>query len=724
VSSTRREDLWAVTAILVVTGVLLALRQNPTGGWAHLEDALYDRAHRHLLPAPAEEPGIAVVLVDDESLQRLGERWPIRRQTWARFLGTLQSYNPSAVLIDAWFEAPAPRGEVELALDLADAIRDGPLGELDPGEALATALDKKAATLDGDRQLSGALAKAGRVILGVMCKGGRRDTLDRGTPPHLRPLEGVSVPDGAMRCERLTGSVARLASAARGQASIALSLDPDGVIRRYPYFLGVRDQVFPSLALTAASMARPTEVEALRARALATDGGRPGLFALSPKAFRSVRFSDLMEVSASDSLRSALEGRLVFVGVSAQGTEDFVRTARGVDVPGVFVHATATAALLQGHFVRHESSALRWGALGGFALLLLIAALGHRFERTSALVAVTVLGAAVWAVVGWRALAAGYRIPVLSVWAGLLLWLSVRLIAGFRRAAEARRQATTIKRAFHQYLAPAVVEALMADPDKLRLGGERREITAFFSDIKGFTSLSEALPPSELVQVLNDCLGRMSTIIVEEGGIIDKYIGDAIVAMFGAPLEQPDHAARACRAALRCHAEMTRLRAEWAARDLPELHMRIGLNSGPALVGNMGSAQRFDYTMIGDSVNLAARLEGANGQYGTWLMCAEATAQTAAAEAQFRELDLMRPKGKKIPVRVFEILETRDAVHHRFAEGLEFYRAQRWDDALEVFRALADAGDAPSQTFVERIELFRDAPPAESWDGVFTMTTK
>ncbi len=716
--------------MLVATAVALALRTSPEGRLAHLDDAVYDVGQRGLVEPPPIDQDVTVVLVDDESLTRLGDRWPMERKLWARFLDAVAVHEPKAVLIDAWFETPAPRGEVELALDIADVIRDGDLGDHEAGEELADVLDRKAAKLDGDRQLEKSLARLGRVVLGVMCATLQRDVQARAEPPNMRPV-GSDPPANALRCSNIVGSVPRLANGARAQASITLTLDPDGVARRYPYFLARRDKLYPSMALAAVQLARPDDFEALVARAKDADGGRPGLLLPSREDFRVVRFSDVIEAAQSASLKAAFAGRIVFVGVSAAGTKDYVHTVRDIDQPGVFLHAAATSALLAGKFLRHDGPALRWGALGGFGLLLLIVVVGLRVERTAVVVLLGVAGVVGWGVVARQAMVAGHLVPVLPVWGGFGAWLAVRLASGFRRAAEARKQARTIRRAFHHYLAPAVVEALVADPDKLQLGGERREITAFFSDIKGFTSLSEALPPAELVQVLNECLGRMSEVILEEGGIIDKYIGDAIVAMFGAPMEQPDHAARACRATLRCNEVMAELRQEWAARGLPEVHMRIGLNTGHALVGNMGSEKRFDYTMIGDTVNLAARLEGANGKYGTWMMCSEATAEAAGDAAAFRELDLIRPKGKKVAVRVYEIVapeaaqsEAKRSTHACYAEALALYRAQRWDDALDVFRTLHDEGDAPAEAFVKRIEMYRARPPLEAWDGVFTMTTK
>ncbi|MBU0550420.1 adenylate/guanylate cyclase domain-containing protein [Myxococcota bacterium] len=726
----RRVEPLSVGLVLLLAWAALAWRLDTRGALARADEGLYDLMRRHALTPPPADPSITVVLVDDESLSRLNERWPMDRRLWAQLISRVTPLAPRAILMDAWFAHPAPQGQVELALDLADALRDGPLGELEAGEALAAALDRKAATLNGDQRLAEALASNGRVVLGVMCTADRRDTLAVALPANLRPvdLNGAALPAEAPRCARLSGSLPSIAQAANAEASLALLLDPDGVARRYPYFMVLGEQAYPSLGLVAAQLAQPEAAQQLVERALRWDEGRPGVRLPPRAALRVVRFSDVLEVSDSAALRDAFADRLVFIGVSAMGTEDFVHTPREVNLPGVLVHAAAAQALLAGETLRYSGPALRWGALGGAALLLLVVALGWRVERASRLSALGLGGVLLWGLIALWLARADHLAPIWPVWGGLLGWLLVRLIGHLRRAAEARRQAQTIRRAFHHYLAPEVVEALVADPNKLRLGGERREITAFFTDIKGFTTLSESMEPAELVLALNECLGRMSAVILEEGGIIDKYIGDAIVAMFGAPLPRPDHAAAACRAAVRCHAVMAEVRAELVSRGLPELHVRIGLASGPALVGNMGSAKRFDYTMIGDTVNLAARLEGANNKYGTWLMCSEETMAQAGDAVGFRELDLIRPKGKLIPVRIFEILGPLDAAararHHRFAEGLSHYRAQRWAEAEAIFEALKAEGDAPAATFLERVEFFRAQPPGEGWDGVLTMTTK
>ncbi|MEN9797138.1 MAG: hypothetical protein RL653_834, partial [Pseudomonadota bacterium] len=246
-----------------------------------------------------------------------------------------------------------------------------------------------------------------------------------------------------------------------------------------------------------------------------------------------------------------------------------------------------------------------------------------------------------------------------------------------------------------------------------------------------FTTVSEQLDPAELVSVLNGYLGPMTEIILEEGGTIDKYIGDAIVAMWGAPLDQPDHAQRACRAAVRCQLKLEEIRRACAAKGLPELHVRIGLNSGEALVGNLGSESRFDYTMIGDTVNLAARLEGANSVYGTRILCGERTLELARGAVELRELDLLQVKGKTRGVRVAEVAALSGALEGptadrfaRFAEALAALRAREFERAKSSFEVLAAEGDAPSAVMAERCAEWLAQPPPPTWDGSYKLTTK
>jgi adenylate cyclase len=273
---------------------------------------------------------------------------------------------------------------------------------------------------------------------------------------------------------------------------------------------------------------------------------------------------------------------------------------------------------------------------------------------------------------------------------------------------------------------------VLADPALLKLGGEKRELTVLFSDIRGFTTISEELPPESLVHLLNSYLTPMTDIVFQNGGTLDKYIGDAIMAFFGAPMEQPDHALRACRTACEMSARLADLRRGWREEGLPELAFGLGLNSGPMVVGNMGSHARFDYTVMGDAVNLGSRLEGLNKAYQTQLLLSEFTYRKVADQVTARELDWVRVQGRAQPVTVYELIAIGPAPSDwvpaldAFAEGLKAYRDGAWDDAAAAFaRVLAlRPEDPPALVFAGRCRKMKANPPAQPWDGVFDAPMK
>jgi adenylate cyclase len=312
--------------------------------------------------------------------------------------------------------------------------------------------------------------------------------------------------------------------------------------------------------------------------------------------------------------------------------------------------------------------------------------------------------------------------------------LSMFLVATSYRFFSEEREKRRARETFSRFLAPKIVEDVLAAGGAVQLGGEKRVLTVLFSDVRGFTSMAERLDPRALLELLNEYLTPMTEIVVSgHEGTLDKYIGDAIMAFWGAPRAQPDHALRACGAALAMLDALGPLRARWRARGLPDVDVGIGVNTGPMSVGFVGSEDRFyNYTVLGDAVNLASRLEGANKEYGTRVVLGPATHALVKDAVVARELDLVRVKGKREPVQIHELLALRPGPPElapfleRFGWGLSAYKAQRWDEAVARFRE-ADAlrgGDPPSRKYVERCEAMRRAPPGPEWDGVFEMTSK
>ena len=296
-----------------------------------------------------------------------------------------------------------------------------------------------------------------------------------------------------------------------------------------------------------------------------------------------------------------------------------------------------------------------------------------------------------------------------------------------------RKQKGFIKGAFSQYLSPTVIDQIVENPDMLQLGGEKREMTPFFSDIQGFSTISEGLTPEELVQLLNEYLTAMCDIVSSYHGTIDKFEGDAIIAFWGAPLELPDHATVACHAAIDMQKKNEEMRKTLREQNRPMLYTRIGMSSGSVVVGNMGSADRMDYTMMGDVVNLAARLEGVNKFYQTFTMIPQSTYELAKDDIDTRQLDVIRVVGKKEPISVYEVLERKNqtsseksGVVEKYLKALKLYEERNFADASKEFeKVLAiDPDDGPSKTYVKRCGVFLETPPEKDWDGVYTFTEK
>jgi len=299
---------------------------------------------------------------------------------------------------------------------------------------------------------------------------------------------------------------------------------------------------------------------------------------------------------------------------------------------------------------------------------------------------------------------------------------------------QTQQEKKMLRGAFAHYVPEKVVQEIINNPDTLQLGGEEREITVIFSDVAGFTSISEQLTPAELVLLLNEYLTAMTNIVLENNGIIDKYEGDAIMAEFGMPVPNDDHPQAACRTALKMQHKLVEMRKKWKAEGKPELEARVGINTGDVIVGNMGSDTVFDYTVMGDPVNLGSRLEGANKMYNTFIMISEFTHEYVKNDFYARPLDLIRVKGKSKPVEVFELIaEINDDIDSKYLEmltayqkGIDFYRIREWRSAIESFdfclQLLPD--DYPSKLYRKRCLEFKINDPGPNWDGVFTMTTK
>lgn len=431
-----------------------------------------------------------------------------------------------------------------------------------------------------------------------------------------------------------------------------------------------------------------------------------------------------------------LEGKMVFVGSTVPEHQDFWATTfvdegsgGALYTPGVEIHAHAVDTILKQRYIHVIP---RWI---NYLLILLV---GVGVTALAAWMKARLGGVVGLAVVGLIAATGLLMFLRYSSW----IWVISPIVAAVLAysgstvalyLAEIQDKAR-IRGIFQHYVPPRVVNELMAHPELLVLGGEERELTVLFCDIAGFTSIAEMLSPTQLVSMLNEYLTEMTEVVMEYEGIIDKYQGDALMAEFGAPVPFADHALRGCRAALKMQSALSDLRERWEREEKPQLYSRIGLNTGMMLVGNLGSRHIMDYTVMGDNVNLASRLEGANKVFGTSICISEMTYEQLEGEIICRELDLIRVTGRQQPARVFEVLETvdvgipagRESLLERYELALQLYRDRQFADALDLFNDLLqlDPDDGPSLVNRTRCTEYLQSPPPEDWDGVFVMRTK
>ena len=392
-------------------------------------------------------------------------------------------------------------------------------------------------------------------------------------------------------------------------------------------------------------------------------------------------------------------------------------------ISGVYLHATAVNNLVRRDAVVEVGTPIIAAIAFGLSALAAAAALSLSPARAGL---AWLLGAMLWTALATAIFRTGLALPLAQP---LLASLAVLAISVAWRFMVADKDKRLLRQSFALYLAPAVIDRMLSSSRPPELGGEARTVTIYFSDVAGFSSFSERMQPAEIVAMMNEYLSAMTDIIEDEGGFVDKYIGDAIVAVFGAPADDPGHAASAVRAALRCRQRLEEINASVEPFKSRPVGQRIGLNSGEVLVGNIGSRRRFNYTVMGDAVNLASRLEGANKYFSTTIMASQATVDLAGPAFAWRELDWIRVKGRAEPVRIYEALadgapsDSQRAHAAAYAAGLERWRAGDFAAAALAFGRVA-ATDPAEAAFQKRARALASNPPKEGWEPINTLEDK
>ena len=699
-------------ALITLTALLLTLCLEISGAIAPFRLKILDILFRHV-PLAKASPEVVVVTVDQADLdffKNQGVFWPWPHQLYVPLIDYCRQSGARAVILDLLFSIPSSYGP------------------------------------EDDHRLAQAVAAAGNVVLPFFLT--REETGANAGEAALLQKAGLQIPGPRPRDPVDYRSVITpsgpLMDGAQALGNVESSPDVDGICRRVPLVFPFKDRWLPTLSFAAFHRFSQNGFLKFDRNSLILGDLRipldaQGCFLLK---FRGPsrshkRFAAANVISSEARVRQGLPpiypreafaGKWVLVGGTAPGLLDLKASPVAAIYPGVEFHATLLDNLLQGDFLKTLPDWSLWVWALALAAAMAVAVLfSSGLNVTLASLGLAALVCPALAVLAfWAGLWADPILP------GITLALSFGLATAYSYATESR-QKRYIRLMFGQYMSENVISHLLAHPEKLKLGGERRRVTLLFSDLAGFTTISEHLEAETVVALLNDYLSSMTEIILAEAGTVDKFEGDAIMAFWGAPLDQKDQSLRACRAALRQRAALEGLNRRFAEQKLPPLTMRIGLHTGEAIVGNLGSSNRFSYTVIGDTVNLAARLEGLNKFYSTAIIASETIVLECGEAVIFRELDLVAVKGRETPVRVFEVLALKDeltleveARGREFAQILAFYRRGDFSGAATGFGALLERfpADGPARAFLERCRRYQETAPPEDWDTVFRPDSK
>jgi adenylate cyclase len=711
-----------------------------------------------------QDPRIVIVGIDEQTLQKI-RAFPLPRSSYVTLVNQLSAGGARVIAFDATFPTPESQPTLEALEKLQREV--GPSASL----AVLNRIKKVAADSDEDSMFAASLKQAGNVVLGhlFLARAGDPKLAEEyfniawaKSFPQVFPVNSkggqkfdlgeVWAEKGGVVAHGVEANIAKLAEAAASYGFIDINPDSDGTLRHALLMIRYQDQdYFPSLALQVLREYEKIPDQDIAAY-IASDGlerikfGRHVLWP-TPDATALINYTgpygtyphySMWDVMTGAVPPETFKDKIVLVGATAKAIGDIRNTPfqkRDSVYMGVEVHANIIDNLL------HSDEKGRSFLVRGFReemtdlafILVFGLGFGFWFSRTRPFYATISLLIALAAFSGFL-----YFSFVRSG-----LWLSFVIPAGtlvanyaaittFRMIFE-ERDKRMIRKTFSQYMPPGVISLIEKDPQKyIRPGGESKELTVMFSDIRDFTTMSEGMTPDELVQLLNQYLGEMTDVLFRHLGTLDKYIGDAIMAFWGSPYPQPDHALRACQCAVEMLQALEKLNAGLVAAGRREMAIGIGINTGEVNVGTMGSVKRLAWTVMGDNVNLASRLEGMTKQFRTRIVISETTYREVSEHFVCRDLDKIRVKGKLHPVNVYEIMAVAadrpkfEALLERFEHAMDAYRSQNWLKAAGRFgELLADyPEDGPTQIFLQRALEFLENAPEADWDGVYVMKSK
>ena len=701
-----------------------------------MEDRFYDLRMRSVLDKEAKDPRIILAAIDDESLQAIG-RWPWTRVRWAEFMRKMAVFGAKVVAFDVFFPEPEVACNVESPdLALAKSIEEFQSRE---GHHVVIPYSMDVSEVPGSNSFENLPDSLYNYIMDSQAAGGY-NLRQHHVSKEVWPIDTIINSNPSL-------------------GHIQSTADIDGVFRHYYIVSNVEEIYFPGFAVSIfeAFTGEKTKLivqEGEGSKLIANNVEFPvnsnGALKINwlgyENHFKTVSIKDILEAPDDDQrMLFTLKDNIIFVASTAYGAHDLRHTPVHPQTPGIYTHMNVVNQLLSGRAFKPQSESMKitWITLTICTLLILIVQLfGNALYDLLALVVICTV---MYYIDITYFLPNGYELGMFFCLLSVVACYSWTTFLNFYLA---NKDKAFLKDAFSTYISPELIDDMYSSGEPPKLGGDSGIRTALFTDIQGFSTFSEQLTATQLVELLNEYLTVMTDILLEEKGTLDKYEGDAIIAFFGAPMPLEDHANRACMVAHRMQVALGELRKKWTSEGekwpqiVHEMRMRIGINSGEIVTGNMGSAQRMNYTMMGDSVNLAARLEESAKQYSIFTQISEETMKLTGNSFVFRELDTIRVVGKSVPVTTFDLLWSNDnppeylvELAQKFKLGITAYKSQNFDEAIRIFKEtlelewkrfpdLKGKKTNPSEIYIKRCEEFKALPPPPEWDGVYTLTSK
>lgn len=746
----QRQRASFIGIVLVVVVLLLQFSQLHTVQQTlnRAEGIIYDLRLKHTITE--REKGLADILIvdlDEKTMSEIGWPWP--RKQLANLITTLAEAGVAVIAFDVIF-SEAERNPAKAVLNELSQIHNASSSS-DPTssanaansatlhQATLNEIHALVPTMDADQHFINSFESTD-VLLGYILQ---QEAMQRGQLPAQVVRTHVPVDDN-LPIVNFSGYVTSLPTFhdhSAGEGFINSSPDPDGFLRKSALLYRYHDHLFPSLALEAARLYTLADSISLNVQSAGqfnhVEGVTIGTELVPTDAEGRVLIpykggrGSYPYLSAIDVLRqridlSILEGAVVFVGTSAIGLADLRATPVGVQYPGVEVHANVLDGILNPHLLKFrpdwwEAATALYLSAVGILLAFLLPRLGPTYMAITG--AITFTGTVIGNVLLWTH--ANMALPMVSSILLILFIVAYNIATGFFSESRQKQQ---IKSIFNQYVPPAHIDKMLQAPDNVSMDGERKELTVLFSDIRSFTTLSENLSANHLKQLLNRYFDPITECIFTHQGTIDKYVGDMVMAFWGAPLDDKKHAEHAVEAALAMLQITKDLRHTFKQEGLPEIYVGIGINTGEMNVGDMGSTFRRAYTVLGDAVNLGSRLEGLTKYYGVECLVSEHTA-SQCPNTPFRRIDKVKVKGKHQAVSILEPLHSSHTQKlsqiAQYHQAYDDYLKQNWDAAETAFKILHQASQEKLyQLYLLRIQELRHTSLAEDWDGSFTHTSK